>query len=326
MKDICIVGYNFGNKYMSFIPIYIYTILKSYPDYSVLIFTDNKLDNKTRSNLELLNGLGDFRVIENYDFGILKDHEIKNVPGYKKAMRWLFFDERFLDYKSIYIGDIDIVMCKENPGLYEQHVNHCSTLNLPYSNYIRLTTQISKPNIKLILKLLPHINVKTLLNIIRKKEVDSKRLSGLHFVKTEDYFNRVKEHYDYFINIIAGKTNKQELIEKYLVDDEVLLYDLVEMSGIGLPPISPDSPGMDYKNSSTISFRPHHGIHMGIFRSDMGVKKQQQVLNSYIYKEYIEQYKKFRNEEEFEVLIEGSTTFVKEQFKRMDEFYGIVRK
>src|SRR5690606_25576803 len=139
MKKICIVGYNYGLKYQSFIPLYIYSILSNYPGYSVLIFSDCGLEDNVKKQLELIEDIGDFEVVENYDINIGTNKY--NLPSgvYKRMARWLFYDKRFDNYETIYIGDIDIFVCKEQKGIYEQHLKHCETLGLPYSNYVRFS-------------------------------------------------------------------------------------------------------------------------------------------------------------------------------------------
>lgn len=325
MKDICIVGYSYGHKYTSFIPIYIYSILKSYPDYSVLVFCDNKLDDQVRDNLKLLEGLGDFEVVENYKFGLNENQKIMGFPGTRKSLRWLFFDERFSDFKSIYIGDIDMFMCRESIDIYQQHNSHCEKLGLPYSNYIRVTSKVLKPSIKLILKNLFHSDIKALLSMSKRKEIHFSRLTGLHFVKTQDYYSKISPLFEEFIELITEKASSVDKDIYYLSEyDEAVLYKLIEKSGIGLPPISPNSPGLEYNDYNSISFRPHHGLHMGIFRSNFEIKKQSQVLRSYVYQEYISQYKHLiDNDKLLTDIINNSSGFVKEHFLRMEQYYDI---
>lgn len=325
MKDICIVGYNYGNKYEGFIPIFIYSVLRSYPEYDVVVFSDSKLSDETKKNLERLKGLGSFEVVENYGFGLEQDQKVLPLPGLQMAMRWFFYDNCFQEYRSIYIGDIDMFICKENIGIYEQHLKHCEQLNLPYSNYIRITSKVETPNIKLILKNLFKVDLKTLLNMFKKREVYFERFTGLHFVKTNEYYPRVSKHFSEFISLI---TKEAPIVDPNLYYrseyNEVLLYRLINKSGIGLPPISPDSPGIDYKNPTNISFRPHHGIHMGIFRGKSVILNQQQVLKSYVYNDYILQYSSLiKNDEILKTLLLESPKFIREQFILMEKFYGI---
>lgn len=131
-----------------------------------------------------------------------------------KSFRWTINRDMVEAYDNIYIGDVDILLCREGEDLFVQHLSHCEKTHLPYSNSVR--------------------------NIDHTKS----RLSGLHFVKCDEYYS------------LAGKT-----IEKYSrllkengtkVSNEENLYRIVEESGMGFP---------------KKWWRPHHGIHLGLWRN-----------------------------------------------------------
>jgi hypothetical protein len=324
MKELCVVGYNYGNKYAWYIPIFVYSVLTSYPEYDVIVFTDGELDVTVKENIELLRGLGNFEIVEKYSFGIEKIH-LPNYPGIMKSLRFLFYDNRFKKYKSIYIGDIDMFICKEEPGIYQQHLKHCDILNLPYSNYIRNTAKIEKPNIKSFVRNLLAREFSVAIKTLKKKSIYIKRLSGLHFVITEPYYNAVKQYFNEVFDYIINEAHSKDSDLFYRSEfDEMLLYMLIEKANIGLPPLSPDSPGLDYNNSSNINFRPHHGLHMGIFRSESNIIQQKQVLDSYIYREYINQYEyRIKNDKILVEILSRSPDYITRQFKKMHEYYNI---
>ncbi|MEA4967964.1 MAG: hypothetical protein VB048_07620 [Bacteroidaceae bacterium] len=316
MKKICIVGYNFGEKYQSFIPIYIYSILKNYPDYSVIIFSDIELNTRTKEMIELINNLGDFEIVENYRFGLEEGRKINNILSHKQAIRWFFYDEKFSKYETIYIGDIDIFICKEAGGIYNQHMIHCDKIGLPYSNYIRLTTDCDKLTFKMILYYLKTKQYDRLLKKLKGVAITENRLTGLHFLKTHEYFDNVKQYFPDFINEITSRSTR------IIRNDEAMLYELVVKSGIGLPPVSPNSPSLEYMQPESIAFRPHHGIHLGIFRNRKTTLKQRQVLDSYIYHGYFRQYIELKNTDVvLRNLIDNSDIFVRNLFKRVEDYY-----
>lgn len=324
MKELCVVGYNYGSKYAWYIPIFIYSVLTSYPEYDVIVFTDGELDISVKENIKLLSGLGNFEIVENYSFGI-EDINLPNYSGIMKSLRFLFYDNRFNNYKSIYIGDIDMFICKEEPGIYQQHLNHCNRLNLPYSNYIRNTAKIEKPNIRAFVRNILAGEFNVAIKTLRKKNVYMKRLSGLHFVITEPYYNVVKQYFSEMFDYIINEAHLKDSELFYRSEfDEVLLYMLIEKANIGLPPLSPDSPGLDYNNSSNINFRPHHGLHMGIFRNKTNIIQQKQVLDSYIYREYIKQYEyRLKNDKLLVEMLSKSPDYIVKQFEKLQEYYNI---
>lgn len=315
-KDLLLVGYNYGEKYQGFIPLYVYSILKNYPEYDVVIYSDVALNDKVKKSLKRLEGMGNFLIKEEYDFGLRKGFVVRDDMNSKTAVRWLFYDKIFSNYKAIYIGDIDIFICREELGIFKTHMAHAKSLSLPYSNYIRCTTDTSKLNIKNTIYYLYSKQVKLLWKKIKREPILMDRLSGLHFIIVSEYFPKVIPHFDEFLNKISKNNNDP------IYNDEQLLYNLINKSKIGLPPVSASSPEMDNLRYESVNFRPHHGIHLGIFRHDSTIVKNRQVLESYTYREYYKQINGlYKNDKLFTYLIENSSPFVNNVFKRFFDYY-----
>lgn len=317
MKNFCIVGISAGDTYQSFIPLYIFSILNNYPEYSVLIFSNTQLSNKTKQMLNLLKGMGQFEVVDNYTFGLDNNLNILNYRFGKQVIRYLFFDHRFNQFETLYFGDIDIFICKEDGGIYEQHSKHCNVLNLPYSNYIRAIARVEKINLKREIKNIFTGKPWGISKSTHNRIVVENRLTGLHFVKTKEYFEKVEPLFPYFINLISD--DKKRIHPKR---DEEILYDLIKQSGLGLPPISPNSSELDNANYHSIAFNPLHGIHLGIFRDKSTIIRARQILQSYIFESYYRQYKDIKkNNPILQELIDLSDNFVKQQFLSMENYY-----
>lgn len=194
-RRLCITTYVSGPDYQDFIPIFIYSIHKAYPDYNVIIFVGEAVSRNVSRSLDLLRPAASFRIIENHLPYVPKSMSLR-VSSMSK--RWLLYDEEFLRYDYVYIGDIDIFIVKEEPALVEQHLIHCQTIGLDYSNIIRRS----------------HYN----------------RMSGLHFVKTEPYFTRMLPVIRKYTELL----NNDELV--YQNSCEYMLYDMISESGLGLCP------------------------------------------------------------------------------------------
>ena len=99
----------------------------------------------------------------------------------------------FSGYENGYIGDIDILLCKEKIDLETQHLNHCQDIKLCYSNSIRS---------------------------------NSKRLSGLHFFKIPEYYSLADNHIKKYRNLLDTKKflNKK---------NEGVLYNIINEANIG---------------------------------------------------------------------------------------------
>jgi hypothetical protein len=318
-KKLCITTFVFGEGYQGYIPMFIYSILKSYNDYFPLIFLHDKLTIKVSEQLELLRELGDFEVVENY----LAGEKLSNQQG--KSIRWVLDDHRFERFDAVYIGDIDIFIVPEEPGLYEQHSQHCQTLGLPYSNAVR-----PRKDLTFIQKLRGTIDVfieMGLLNSVRflfQHERPARQFTGLHFVKTREYFERIRPLIPKYTQLITDNSfrgRKKTVQHQRGFNNESLLYDMLTEAGIGLRSNAEFS--LDYKDYNKIAFRPHHGLHMGIFKTDNIVRNNLAILDTQIYKEY---YQKFRrmteNDPVFNSLREGFSKAITGQFERMHKYYG----
>jgi hypothetical protein len=317
MKKLCIVGINYGEKYQSFIPFYIYSALINYPKYSVLVFSENKMSSNVRKMLDIIGDIGDYEVVENYGFGLENNQRIAPYTDSKRAIRWLFFDDRFNGYEAIYFGDIDILFCKEKGGIYHQHLKHCETLGLPYSNYIRASAKILNFGLKHAIYYLINGRYQLVISRLKKSVIEQNKFSGLHFVKTREYFEKIIPHIPYYLNLI---TENHGIIN--LMNDEAILFDLIARSGLGLPPISPSTPDLDNLHHDNIGFRPHHGIHLGIFRSQKNMINESQVLKSYVYESYYKQYRQMKKHDPvFNKIISLADPFVVNLIKTMESYY-----
>lgn len=235
-NKLCIVTWVYGRKYQGWIPLYIYSIKKNYPEYDVKIYLDGKLSLPVK-NILIRFGLYDYaEIIEEFctDTNYLNLTDIE-----KRCYRWLMYDEyRWKEYDYIYIGDIDIYLTKEKIGLLEQHVKHIESTGGVYSNSIRLTR-------------------KDYLYYRDMKKVHLKRLTGLHFVKKQEYYNKVSRIQKRIIRYLLG--NRCTYVDDvFFKDDERCLWLLVYLSGIMYK-----TPSYELSDDA---FRPLHGLHFAIGR------------------------------------------------------------
>ena len=128
-KELCIAVYVYG-WYVEFIPLYIHSILTSYPEYYVKIFTCSELPDNVNNALKFINS---------DSFEIISDFKVNDYPMNNHIVRWFIPREYFEDFKYGYIGDVDFIIVKELVSLLDSHVEHMEKLGLPYSNIIRKT-------------------------------------------------------------------------------------------------------------------------------------------------------------------------------------------
>jgi hypothetical protein len=319
-KPLCITTFVFGN-YEEYIPLFVYSILRAYPDYYPLIFTQGPLGESVRQRLNLLRGLGKFRVQENY----LAALRWRSHQG--MAVRWLLYDGEFTDYEAVYAGDVDILVMPETPKLHEQHNIHCEVLGLPYSNILRppRVTQVRKDPVG-IAKRFARLGLKDTLRALVQSEVRVELLSGLHYVRTDEYFRAVLPKMLEFMGLLSAGRGRTVLpADKYLngFDNEAFLLDLILESGLGLPPEVDYGPHLlEYRNYRSPGFRPHHGIHLAIFRgADLNTANRATLLLD-CYREYYAHYtQEMQLEPLFQALLRASPAWLQATFARIESRY-----
>ena len=180
-----------NKPYQRYLPAFVYFCVKSYPEYGVKIFLTEELLPKYKPMLSILKSLGDLDIVENMFAGFPKTNQEL------KTLRWIIKPEMFDGYDNIYMGDIDILMCKEPQALESQHIKHCEDTGLAYSNSVR---------------------------------PGSNRLSGLHFIRKDAYYAKMSLiTKKYTKKLIEGGLRN--------IKNEVTLYNMVKASGLGFPKV-----------------------------------------------------------------------------------------
>lgn len=233
--SLCIINV-VNSRYQKYIPMFLLFCSNTYPQYSTRILLTGSLHDKYKNIISRLKKLTDIKILENYFQKNYEGHELK-------SLRWLIDYEKFSKWDNLYIGDIDILLCKERISLEMQHLNHCYETKLPYSNSVR-------PN--------------------------SKRLSGLHFIRRDIYNKQMKS----ILELYRNQHTKGLLRDS---KNEEILYSMVKEAGLTFPE------GW---------FRPHHGLHLRVW-----LKERQEKLPDKFYDEdqYCEHFKYFLKVEKTEL-------------------------
>lgn len=227
MKPLCCTTV-VNEGYQEYIPLYVYFLRTAYPEYDVLVYFDGTLYPEVAACLELLADIGGFEIKPLlYAYDRTNSHALM-------SLRWLLYDDLFEGYENVYIGDVDMFIVREDTPLHEAHVAHAQRIGLPYSNRVRK---------------------------------GACRLTGLHFVRTADYYPKVLPVIDKYRRLIA-----QRAID---MNNEELLYRMMEES-VGLPQTSG-------------RFTTHHGVHMRVFDSSHDLAYQR-ARTDYVFAEHFEPY------------------------------------
>ena len=254
MKKLCVIASVFG-RYQGYIPLFVLSWLRAYPYVDIRIYLHDTIDPDVQKSLDLLDVSDHVVIIEDCCKMVALTEKALENKAISKSVRWLLHEPIFMKYEALYIGDIDIVIAYEPISLFEQHMRHCAFIGLPYSNMVRRNPAIEKSSGR-----------------------ELRRLSGLHFVQTKEYIKAVAPVMDSLVNQLnLLSENKSDMYVIDLFNNEMVLYDLVRLAGLGFPGDKPP-PSVRTKNKlikrpykinpEQVNFRPHHGLHLGLARGD----------------------------------------------------------
>lgn len=275
-KDLLIVAFVFGREYQGYIPLFLFSLYKHYPNYDAMIYVDSQLGKETQRLISLIPDSA-----EKYKIVLIDKIKTKLSPQQMKAYRWLVYDAAFEQYKYIYIGDIDIYICKETIPLHEQHIRHMKFSKLLYSNVVR-SYEAPPKWIERHQSLLEKRNLYGLMKKIYNKYFYHKRLSGLHFVEVDAYYEAIKRQRERFFKVYYDTDiiSKIYCLKMRRYSNEALLYYMIKKSHLKLPKqVESNANVLACNDMRSYMFRPYHGLHFGIWRNIGGVEE--------VYAEYL---------------------------------------
>jgi hypothetical protein len=315
---VCLTTFIYGIQYQNYIPFLLYSCYKAYPEYDVVLFLYDKLDEKIKVQIDSLELKNKVVIHENHFY------DCPNMnPRKSQALRWVVWDNIFNNYDFLYTVDIDMLYIREPIPLHIQHIQHMDYIGLPISN-LRREFSYNPFNIKTLAYRILHARVKSIFQFfLNDKKIT--RLTGLHFVD-------IKKYYSIFTQELRDKFKEDIYTDNYLKyvmypNDEALLACIVEsldidISKLGLQKNSTNM--LDFNHTQRLEFRPHHGIHMGIFRGGQSITSPHPILESNAYTYYLVKFKKeVLNDSKFYQILEDAPDNIKIAFKCLFQYYGI---
>jgi hypothetical protein len=131
MKPLCFVGV-VDDGYQEYLPLFAFFALHAYPDAELILYhAGGPLLPEVRSALAALDDLGsiDARALD-YGYDTADGQSLK-------GLRWVLYDDDFARYDNVYIGDVDMLIVREEPSLRAVRVRHSEEIGRPYSNRVR---------------------------------------------------------------------------------------------------------------------------------------------------------------------------------------------
>lgn len=317
-SKVCLTTYIYGRQYQSYIPFLLHSCFKAYPKYDVILFLYDKLDSAVRESIKKLNLTNNVIINEN----VFKDCPNMN-PQKSQCFRWIIWDDTFMNYDYLYTIDIDIFYIREPIPLHEQHVQHMKYLGLPISNLRRIVK--SNPlNLNVLHNRLKHARLKSFFKFITRTKTET-RLTGLHFVDVKRYYSLLNPD-------IRNQFKKDIYTGNYVSyvmnpNDEILLAQIVESLGVDILKFGVQknpTTMLDFNNTGRKEFRPHHGVHLGIFRSSQSVKSSESILKSDAYFFYLNFFKEnVINDKIFLNILDNAPENIKSSFDTFFNYYDI---
>ena len=314
-SKVCLTSFIYGDKYQQYIPILLYSIYKSYPEYDVVLFVYGDLSPEIKQALSRFSFFNKYRILDN-TFSECN----RMTPILSQSLRWVLWDDSFRNFDFIYYVDIDIIYIREPISLHEQHIMHMQTTGLCFDNLRRTAKRTI--NLFSVARRFKYAKFTSLWKFLFG-DILEYRATGLHFIKVKEYYSHLDSEklIKYKKDILTGNWLKYTM----LPNDEALLYHILEMEGMHPEKMAIQSnsyASLSYENPTRPEFRPHHGLHLGIFRGDSSIYAD--ILRSETYSYYIKKFKEiYLNDALFMEILSISPAFINEEIEKLKRYYEI---
>ena len=320
-----------GKRYQSFLIDYIFFAWRAYSNSTVIVLYDRSFSKKTKDGLKYLEGIGCKFVLIKTDFKklffkkttLFKNYLYTRNISFRQCGRFLINHPVFHEFDELYIGDIDILISREEENLFKQHRIHSELLKMPYSDIVRKSRKKSNKGFVYSIKCF----LKYGLIFFKQKrkyknDIIIHEMTGLRYIKVDEYFKKVNNNLYKYINLIGGLFDDDDLYQKYTIStfsDQQILYSLM-MSSFGSVPEESNDDGIDSSNPMSICYRPHHGIHLKMFYSKSILKLNLNNLETKNYKHYLKDFVEVYYSSEYVELSKYRFGKCKNQINRMVKY------
>jgi len=323
MKEkVCLTTFVYGSKYQDYLPLLLYSCQKAYPEYDVVLFLYDKLRDDIGLQINSLDLKIKITIHENSFNDCPQMSPLKS-----KCLRWVLWDDSFNQYDYLYIIDIDMFYISESLPLHTQHIQHMQTTNLPFDNMRRIYKKGASKRIS-IMRRIKYAGLYNIIKFLRSYNKTEYKLTGLQFIDIKKYYSIYNSH-------IRDSYKRDIYKNKYLSyvmspENEILLYQINKRLGFDVDRLAiqtDSSQSLDFNNTTRAEFRPHHGIHLGIFREDPinFSESTKRILDSDTYKYYFNEFKNIYTDKVFQQLYNSLSENVKIYIDRIFQYYEYQR-
>lgn len=207
-NKLCFIFNIVGEEYEHYIPFFLYFLGKAYSNISTYINIVKDLSKVVKDDM--------LPLVENNNYKIelgFQDFPKDNTSI--KIVRWFIRNEYTEQFDYLYIGDIDILIIKEEPNLMEWHLSKMDEHNICYSNSIW------------------HCDW-------GEGAIGTERMTGLHFCKRKEWYEKMWPTLVRYRDMIKESGLPKTFIDpgsnKFggIYSNEVALYVMMKESGINI--------------------------------------------------------------------------------------------
>jgi len=261
MAKLCFSSVVTANHFQYYIPLFVYSTCKAYPDDGVQIFLTGKLKQSTKDALKLV-------PHNNWEVKEKWFTDYPNQPSMCNSLRFLIPRKEYDGFDYIFVRDIDFVMFRSEPTHLDYLVKRMK--NSPYYGVRGPYNYPRRPKI----------------NYIGWKQDYTRIAGGTFLMKNPDWFNatdRVTKAYLKRLKYGEADGIDAHSPASYREYDEVMLYRICKHSGLKTPRIkNKDVYGHHISNV-------YRDVHLGDFnKAHRGMSKLKRVLADKTVKKYLE--------------------------------------
>jgi hypothetical protein len=217
MNSVCISTVCSADHFAYYIPTFVYSIGKAYPECDVKIFLRGKLPQGVRDCLEIIDETyKNYKIYENHFL------ECPNRESTCNTLRHLVSAKYYKDYKYVFITDIDFIFVRQRLPFYTYFANRIRKTKQPYASFRGPLRQPLRPEI--------HKDFWTG-NFTRIAD-------GTLMLKNPAWFRKTRLARRYYLKKVRrgghDKLDKHRSCS-YREYNEVMLYRICRMAGVKTP-------------------------------------------------------------------------------------------
>jgi len=132
--NVCITTVVSADRYAFYIPTFVYTAKRAYPEYGVKIYIRGKLPKPVKKILVEMKSLA---VCPNNNWSVIEDQFLNFPHGISicNTLRHLIPSKNFEGYDYVYITDIDFLFFRHKITMGAYFARRMQEMKLPYASF-----------------------------------------------------------------------------------------------------------------------------------------------------------------------------------------------